>query len=237
VGEVLKTVQRLGLDDRTLVIYLSDNGPWLSYGNHAGSATPLRDGKTTSFEGGFRVPCLVRWPGHVPANRLCREMVTAMDILPTVVPLAGAKPPVKKIDGRNVWPLWAGEPNARSPHQAFFYYNGWQLEGVRSGSWKLVLPLTYYAVETPGQDGLPGKHVWTSTSLALYDLVNDVGEQTDVALEHPDVVEKLLRLVGEAREELGDGVMRVNPEKKDFFQARRLYRIPGKGQRPAGKAS
>ena len=237
VGEVLKTIQRLGLDERTLVIFLSDNGPWLSYGNHAGSSVPLRNGKTTSYEGGFRVPCIMRWPGHIPANRLCREMVTSMDLLPTLATLAGAKQPAKKIDGKNIGPLLTAERGAKSPHNAFFYYNGWQLDAVRSGPWKLILPLTYYAVEEPGKDGMPGKHVWTNMSLSLYDLQNDVGEQTDVALEHPDVIERLLRLVAEAREDLGDGVMRVNPEKKDYFQARRLYRIPGKNQRPAGRVT
>ena len=90
MGEVLKTIRRLGLDDRTLVIFFSDNGPWLSYGNHAGSSVPLRKGKTTSYEGGFRVPCIMRWPGCIPANRLCREVVTAMDLLPTLVGLTGA---------------------------------------------------------------------------------------------------------------------------------------------------
>jgi arylsulfatase A-like enzyme len=237
VGQVLKTIQRLGLDDRTLVIFFSDNGPWLSYGNHAGSSVPLRNGKTTSYEGGFRVPCIARWPGHIPANRLCREIVTSMDLLPTLATLTGTSEPAKKIDGKNIWPLLSAEPGAKSPHKAFFYYNGWQLEAVRSGPWKLILPLTYYAVDQPGKDGIPGTNVWTNVPLALYDLQNDIGEQSDVALEHTDVIENLLRLVAAAREDLGDGVMRVNPEKKDFFQARRLYRIPGKNQRQPGRAA
>lgn len=160
-----------------------------------------------------------------------------MDLLPTLGHLAGAKLPTKKIDGKNIWPLLAGERNAKSPHEAFFYYNAWQLDAVRSGSWKLILPLVYYAVEEPGKGGMPGKHVWTNTPLALYDLQNDAGEETDVALEHPDVVARLLQLVGQAREDLGDGVMRVNPEKKDYFQARRLFRIPGKNTRDPGRAA
>lgn len=111
------------------------------------------------------------------------------------------------------------------------------MEAVRSGPWKLILPIAYYAVAEPGRDGMPGRQVWTNVPLALYDLQNDVGEQNDLALEHTDVVERLLTLVAKAREDLGDGVMRVNPEKKDFFQARRLYRIPGKNQRPPGRAA
>ena len=235
VGQVLATLNRLGLDDNTLVIFTSDNGPWLSYGNHAGSAKPLRDGKTTTFDGGQRTPCIMRWPGRIPTGRVCREIVTAMDILPTVAMLAGSKLPEKPIDGKNIWPLMTGELGAKSPHEAFFYYNAWQLEAVRSGKWKLVLPHQYYAVAVPGKDGMPGQHTWASITASLFDLENDIGEESDVSGEHTDVVDRLLRLVAQAREDLGDGVLRVNPEKKDFFQARRLYRIPGKNTRPPGR--
>jgi arylsulfatase A len=236
VGQVLDTIKRLGLDDNTLVVYTSDNGPWLTYGNHAGSAKPLRDGKTTTFDGGQRTPCIMRWPGKIPAGRTCREIVTAMDILPTLMMLTDAKLPAKPIDGKNIWPLMTGQQGAKSPHEAFFYYNAWQLEAVRSGTWKLVLPHQYYAVAEPGKDGLPGRQVWASTTLALYDLLNDIGEQTDVSAEHPDIVARLLALVAKTREDLGDGIMQVNPEKKDFFQSRKLYGIPGKNTRPPGKA-
>ena len=235
VGEVLDTLKRLSVDEQTLVIFLSDNGPWLSYGDHGGSAKPLREGKTSSFEGGFRVPCIMRWPGHVPAGRVSLELATSMDLLPTLVKLAGAPPPKNQIDGKNIWPLMAGDRDARTPHEAFYYYNAWQLEGVRSGRWKLMLPHTRYAVAEPGSGGMPGKQEWATASLALYDLLNDPGETSDVALEHPDVVEQLLKLVAAARDDLGDGTMRVNPEKKDFFQARRLFRIPGKNVRPPGR--
>jgi arylsulfatase A len=233
-GEVLATLERLKIDEQTLVIFFSDNGPWLSYGNHGGSAKPLREGKTTSFEGGFRVPCIMRWPGHVPAGRVCLELATSMDLLPMLVKLAGAHAPSHRIDGKNIWPLMAGERGAKSPHEAFYYYNAWQLEAVRVGPWKLMLPHTRYAVVEPGADGMPGKHEWTNATLALYDVVNDPGETSDVALEHPDVVEQFLERVATAREDLGDGTLRVNPEKKDFFQARRLFRIPGKNTRPPG---
>ncbi|HEY5314682.1 MAG TPA: hypothetical protein VIK18_19265, partial [Pirellulales bacterium] len=149
---------------------------------------------------------------------------------------AGAKLPRLPIDGQDIWPLASGRLRAVSPHKAFFYYNAWQLEAVRSGNWKLMLPATRYAVVEPGHDGLPGKHEWVNSSLALYDLQNDVGEATDVALEHPEIVERLLALVAEAREDLGDGVIRVNPEKKDFFQARRIYQIPGQRTREPGRS-
>ncbi|HEX3869845.1 MAG TPA: sulfatase, partial [Pirellulales bacterium] len=176
VGEILATLQRMKIDENTLVIYFSDNGPWLSYGNYGGSAKPLREGKTTSFEGGFRVPCIMRWPGHVARGRVCLELTTAMDLLPTIVRFAGAKLPKKPIDGKDIGALMAGERGAKSPHDVFYYYNAWMLEAVRSGRWKLMLPHTRYAVTEPGKDGMPGKQDWVNASLALYDLVNDPGE-------------------------------------------------------------
>ncbi len=235
VGEILDALKRNGIDDRTLVVYFSDNGPWLTYGNEGGSAKPLREGKTTSYEGGFRVPCIMRWPGRIPTNRTCLEFVTAMDLLPTIVSLAGATPPSKKIDGHNIERLMAGEHGAKSPYDVFFYYNAWVLEGIRAGRWKLLLPHTRALVTEPGRDGMPGKSAWTHASLALYDMINDPGEESDVALEHPEIVEQLLAQAAVARDELGDGAIRIDPEKKDFFQARRLFRIPGKGARPAGR--
>jgi len=236
VGEVLATLKRLGLDDNTLVIYTSDNGPWLTYGDHAGSAKPLRDGKTNTFDGGQRTPCIMRWPGKIPGGRMCREIVTAMDFLPTMVQLAGAQMPVKPIDGKDILPLMTAQPGAKSPYRAFFYYNAWQLEAIRSEKWKLVLPHQYNAVAEPGHGGMPGKSVWLSTTLALYDLDNDISEESDVSREHPEIVDRLLQFAAQTREDLGDGVIQVNPEKKDFFQARRVYHIQGKNTRPPGRA-
>jgi len=234
LGEIMATLKRLGIDEKTMVIFLSDNGPWLSYGRHAGSAGPLREGKTTTFDGGQRVPCIIRWPHKIPGGRVCREIATSMDLLPTICSLANAELPEKRIDGKNIWPLMTGRIGVRSPHQAFFYYNAWQLEAVRSGRWKLVLPHDFYAVVKPGVDGNPGQHAWTHVNMALYDILNDVGETTDVAGQHLDVMEQMLELVAQARMDLGDGVKQVMPEKKDFFQSRRLYRIKGRGQRPPG---
>lgn len=235
VGEIFKTLKRLGIDGKTLVVFTSDNGPWLTYGNHAGSAAPLRDGKTTTFDGGHRVPCIVRWPGRIPAGKTCRELATGMDLLPTFAELGGAKLPVKRIDGKDIWPLMSGLPGAKSPHEAFFYYNSWCLEGVRWGKWKLQLPHQYYAVDVPGKDGMPGRQVWTNAGMELYDLEQDIGEKKDVSDDHPEVMEKMLELVAQTREDLGDGVKRVRPEFKDYFQARTLYQIKGKNIRPPGR--
>lgn len=237
MGEILECLKRNKIDEDTLIVWLSDNGPWLTYGNHAGSAGPLRDGKTSTFDGGFRVPCAMRWPGHVPGNRTCREISTAMDILPTLCGLTDARLPEKPIDGKDIWPLMSGQYGARSPHKAFYYYNAWELEAVRSGRWKLVLPHDQFSLLEAGKDGMPGKHAWEHIHMCLYDLLNDVAETNDIAGEHPDVMAQMLKYVAEARAELGDGIIQVMPQNKDFFRSRRLYRIPAPGQRPAGQAT
>src|SRR5262249_29276340 len=146
VGEVLAALKKHGLEERTLVIFTSDNGPNLSYGNHAGSAGPLRGGKLTCFEGGVRMPCLMKWPGRIPAGRVCRELCTTMDLLPTVAGRVGGRLPDHAIDGQDIWPLLSGQEGAKSPHEAFYYYADSELQAVRSGDWKLHLPHRYLVV-------------------------------------------------------------------------------------------
>ena len=197
VGRVLETIDRLGLDRHTLVIFTSDNGPvvfeGIRDGYRSGSAGPLRGRKNTTWEGGMREPCLMRWTGRIPAGSVCREMANTMDLLPTISKLAGTKPPDDRIiDGKDIWPLMSGEPGAKSPHEAFYYYRDDRLQAVRSGRWKLHV----FRPEWKGAEHAP----------LLYDLENDVGEQTDVAAQHPDVVQRLLLLAERAREELGDAV-------------------------------
>lgn len=205
VGEVLDALERRGLAEDTLVIFLSDNGPWLDERVQAGSAHPLRGGKASSFEGGFRSPFLARWPGVLPAGAVTDEVVTALDLLPTLVDLAGARRPVLPIDGHDVWPVLSGQPGARSPTDAFYYYARGRLEAVRSGRFKLVFanPLRSPPVER-----------------ALYDLVADVGETTDVSGQHPQEVARLEALAEAMRSELGDA----------------LTGQPGTARRPIGRA-
>src|SRR5207244_2363513 len=144
VGQILSALKEEKLDDKTLVLFTSDNGPWLSYGNHAGSAGPLREGKGTSWEGGVREPCIMRWPGKIPAGRVSNDMFMTIDFLPTIAGLTGAKLPENKIDGLDVWPIISGKPDAKNPHEAYFvYYNVNDLQAVISGKWKLYLPHTY----------------------------------------------------------------------------------------------
>lgn len=200
-GEILDALARLGLDDNTLVIYTSDNGPWLQYGPDGGLATPLRAGKGTTYEGGMRVPCIVRWPGHVPAGSECRELATAMDFLPTLARLAGAKEPTDRvIDGRDISPLMRGEPGATSPHEAFYYYSGSELHAVRRGPWKLRLENTLRH-ETFYQ---AGPNPDAKMPEALYRLDTDPGEQKNVLRFHPEVAEELHALLDRARTDLGD---------------------------------
>jgi arylsulfatase A-like enzyme len=206
VGEILSALKRINQDERTVVIFTSDNGPWLSYGDHAGSASALREGKATTWEGGVREPCLMRWPGHIPPNTICREPAMTIDLLPTFAKLAGAELPGHKIDGLNIWPLIPNQPGAKSPHQAYFFYWNNELQAIRSGRWKLHLPHTYVTLgdKPAGKEGRPVKYDQARTLLALYDLETDSRESKNLADQHPEIVSRLKHLADEIRGELGD---------------------------------
>jgi arylsulfatase len=206
VGRVLGALRDAGLDRRTLVVFLSDNGPWLNFGNHAGSAGPLREGKGTEYEGGVRVPCIVRWPGRVRPGSVCREMAASMDILPTVVRAAGARLPGRTIDGFDLLPLLLGE-TALSPRDELYHYYGTELHAVRKGRWKLHVPHGYpsYEGQEPGRDGFPGKTLRRETGYALYELESDISERTNLVERFPAVVEQLMAIADKARADLGDG--------------------------------
>ena len=229
VGEILSALKTHGLDENTIIIFTSDNGPFLSYGSHAGSAGRLRGGKLTAFEGGVRVPCIMRWTGRIPAGRDCDEIACTIDLLPTLTRLTGGKEPTLKIDGKDIWPLLSGKEGAKSPHEALFFYNGSELHAVRSGPWKLHFPHPYLEVAgEPGKNGKPSnfeklrpesikdstlagiasRHGYKvmHTGLELYNLDNDIGESKNVAAQHPDVVRRLQKLGDQMRLELGDSV-------------------------------
>ena len=193
VGEILQTLRRLNLDENTLVIFASDNGPWLSYGEHSGHSGPLREGKGTTWEGGVRVPCVMRWPGQIPRGLVCTEPAMTIDILPTVARLIGAGLPAHPIDGLDIRSLMTGKEGARSPHDALYFYWNENLEAVRSGRWKMHLPHPYRTLggKEGGKGGQPVKYEDASTQLALFDLVKDPGETQDVSAEHADIVARL----------------------------------------------
>jgi len=211
VGQVLETLKQYGLDERTLVIFASDNGPWLSYGGHSGEAIPLREGKGTSWEGGVRVPCIMRWPGKLPAGRVQAEPAMTIDLLPTIAWLTGAELPRRHIDGLDIWQLMEASERAKSPHEAYYiYYNRNELQAVIMGEWKLYLPHTYRTI-TPGQpyrdDGIPVKYEMIKIETPeLYHLTSDVSETTDMAASRPRVVETMLRLAEKARADMGDAL-------------------------------
>ena len=207
VGRILKALKKYALGDDTLVIFTSDNGPWLNFGNHAGSAGPLREGKGTMWEGGARVPCIMRWPGHIPAGTVCDKIAATIDLLPTIAAITEAKPPKKKIDGVNIQALLEGQKDA-NPRDHYYYYYGDELRCVRQGRWKLHFPHEYRSYEgvEPGRDGFRGPYAKGTTELALYDLENDIGERNNVAEKHPQIVQRLRALAQKIRQELGDSL-------------------------------
>jgi arylsulfatase A len=221
VGQILDAVARHGLDNDTLIIFTSDNGPWLSYGNHAGSAGAFREGKGTAFEGGVRVPFVARWPGRIPKGSVGHLPAMTIDLLPTLAGLAGATVSGERlIDGRDMLPLLVARPDAQAPHDALYFFWGRELHAIRSGRWKLHLPHPYQSLEVAGKDGKPGKYVRKEIGLSLFDLEADAGETTDVAASNPEVVSRLLEYAERAREDLGDT----------------LTKRPGKNVRRAGRS-
>lgn len=211
-GEVLAALARLNLADNTLVIWTSDNGSVLR-NPQQGSCAPYKGFGYDTSEGAMRMPCVMRLPGRIPAGRVCDEVLSTIDFLPTFARLAQAALPAKPIDGHDIGPLLFGAAGAKSPRDetGFMYYRLEQLQAVRSGPWKLYLPLAEKFV-TNNRRTAPAP-------LALYDVRNDVGETREVSADHPQVVKRLTSLADAARQELGD------------------TNRPGPGQRPAGFAA
>jgi len=209
VGEILHTLREQNLDKNTLVIFASDNGPWLSYGKHAGSALPLREGKLTSFEGGVRVPCIVWWPSVLPAGKTQTEPAMTIDLLPTIASLTGGQLPEWEIDGLNIWPLMQVIEGAKNPHEAYYIYlNKNELQAVIADNWKLYLPHSYRRI-SKGQpirnDGIPNEYEMVRLDKpALYELSSDPSETINLYIDRPDIVEKMMHLVALARADLGD---------------------------------
>jgi arylsulfatase len=212
VGRVLAALEQHDLTDDTLVIFTSDNGPWRNYGDHAGTTGGLREGKGTAFEGGVRVPCVMRLPGRIPAGTTTDQLAATIDLLPTIAALTGARLPERPIDGLDLTPLLLDPegvvPGATAVRREYAYYYGRDLCAVRRDHWKLVLPHTYrsYLGVEPGTDGFPGPYAQAETALALYDLATDREETTDVAAAHPGVVAELQALAERMRADLGDRV-------------------------------
>lgn len=229
VGKIVAAIDRKGIAGNTLIIFASDNGPFLSYGSHAGSAGGFREGKLTAYEGGVRTPCIMRWPGKISAGRVCRESLMTIDVLPTVASWIDAPLPNHKIDGKDISDCLFGDVGAKTPHDSFCFYSGSELHAIRSGDWKLHLPHDYISVDgEPGKDGKPAgygrlvpkaitqsgvagiasRHGYRveKQSLALYNLANDPSESIDVLESNKAVAERLLSIAVEARQSLGDSI-------------------------------
>ena len=211
MGQIFETLRENGLDDNTMVVFTADNGPWLSYGDHAGSAGPLREGKGTMFDGGCREPTVMWWPGKIPAGTVCKQPAMTIDLLPTIAHLSGAALPDHTIDGKNIWPLISGQADAQSPHEAYFCYYGRELQAVRMGRWKLHFPHKYrtLAGRSGGTGGIPVPYEQAEIGLALFDLQNDIGETTNVADQHPEIVAQIKQLADAMRAELGDSATKT----------------------------
>jgi len=206
-GEILAALDSAGIADNTLVIFTSDNGPWLSYGDHAGSAGPFREGKGTAFEGGHREPFIARWPGHLPAGSTIDVPVMAIDILPTIAEITNAPLPLLAIDGKNVWPVLTGETDESPQPAYFFYYHVNELHAVRSQDWKMYFPHKYRTLNgRPGGNGglpVPYDYIELEDTL-LYNLGSDPGETRNLYGEFPEVETHLKHLADSMRSELGD---------------------------------
>ena len=198
VGRLTAKLEALGLAERTLVVFASDNGPWLVFGHHAGSAGPFREGKATSFEGGVRVPMVWRWPGVLPEGAAYGGVTGLLDVLPTVATWAGARVP-SGLDGRDVGAglrgatagLGEGPTDAAAYARPHYYWREGRLEAVREGRWKLHRPHAYNAVARPGREGAHGTHRADSIARALFDVLADPGERYDVLGEYPEVAADL----------------------------------------------
>ena len=208
MGQLFKVLKELGIDKETLVLFTSDNG---SAREKQGSNLPLRGRKGRTDEGGMRVPCIVRWPGKIPAGSSSDALTSTIDVLPTLASLAGVSVPVDKvIDGKNIWSILNGQTNS-DPREAFYYYQMDQLQAVRSGDWKLFVQMNSKKRNWGKPEG--------RQSIKLFNLALDIHEDENLALENPEIVERLLKYVKKARLDLGDVGMK------------------GQGQREAGWVS
>lgn len=215
VGRVLDALRSQGLDKDTLVIFTSDNGPWLTKGTDGGSAGPLRGGKGSTWEGGVRVPTLAWWPGHVPAGSVNDAVAATIDLLPTFVSLAGGTVPATPvIDGRDITPILLGQ-SKESAREAHYYFAGYNLQAVRQGRWKLAL--------APQSEGMGKQAAKTAPGLRLYDLDTEIGEQTDVAAQHPEVVAKLKALADKMAAEIGGKTPTARRPAGEVKGAKTLY--------------
>lgn len=205
VGELYKTLKKHAILDNTLIIFSSDNGPWLIMRKAGGKAYPLRGGKRTIYEGGFRVPCIMHWPDKIPKNQVKNSLVTTMDLLPTIAHIVNAPLPLNKIDGKDIYSIITSQ-NDTSPYDVFYYYTGKRLDAVRSGKWKLVFkrkvswdsPYNFLRSKVQKKDKDP------IVPPSLYNLETDINEKYNCIKKYPEIADRLKKLAENARKDLGD---------------------------------
>lgn len=212
VGQIINSLKQHNLDENTLVIFTSDNGPWLSYGEHSGSALPLREGKGTALEGGQREPCIISYPSQIAINKTIHTPMMAIDILPTIAHITGAELPNAIIDGKNVWDIWTEKTNKPAQEAYFFYYKRNELHGVRYKNWKLYFPHQYRTLngKSGGVNGFPAPYEQdTITQIELYNLDEDISETNNIAIQYPLVVAEIEQLADSMRYRLGDALFEI----------------------------
>ncbi len=212
VGQLIHTLDSLNLSEETLLIFTSDNGPWLNYGNHAGTTGGLREGKGGTFEGGQRVPCIMKWKGTLPEGEIRNNIISGIDILPSIASIVDANLPEHKIDGINMAPVLLSNSDQEPRKTFYYYYRRNNLQAIRNGKWKLVFEhggRSYEGFE-PGKNGMPGKVNFNYPfKKGLYNLRRDPGERYNVIDYHPEIVKKLENLANEARMDLGDDLKEI----------------------------
>ncbi|MCR9202154.1 MAG: sulfatase-like hydrolase/transferase [Planctomycetaceae bacterium] len=231
-GEIFRTLKELNIDENTLVIFTSDNGPWVETTrgmvpggktfiprDHSGNVEPLRGWKMSAWEGGCRVPFIARWPGRIPGGWESDEILTTMDLLPTFASIAGAVLPETPLDGKDATDFLIQKSN--SPRDEYLYYSGCLLTGVRSAQWKLVLPRE----KKPAGLGWWSRMIDAVPQTQLFDLTADPGEGNNLAKQNPEVVASLLKRIEKARVELGD-IDRTGSGARSFDEGPRKLQVP-----------
>lgn len=202
MGQIMAALRENGLEENTLVIFTSDNGPWIDYGNHAGK-TPFRESKGTSFDGGTRCACIMKMPGRIQAGTTSEKFFCSIDLMPTLAALAGAATPDTPFDGLNVLDIITAKPDAQNPHDYYAFTTGNHFEGVFSGDgqWKLHVAHNYRSLKTAGSDGQPGSYNQKRIEDTLFNMKTDPFETTNVIDQFPEVADKLKKFAEEHRKE------------------------------------
>ncbi len=195
VGEIMKALDAKGVSENTVLLFTSDNGPWISYGDRAG-VTPFREAKGTSFDGGLRSACIIKYPPQIKAGTRSSRAFSTLDIMPTFAALAKAASPRNPVDGKDVWELIVGKPGAVNSNVYYPFSNGSEFQGILTGDgrWKLHLPHGYRTLATNGKGGMPGKYSQAKIGLSLFDMEADPSETRNVLEENPDVAARLRAL-------------------------------------------